>query len=379
MRSTRTIPILLLTVVAGAMLAGGPAVADPYPPGPAPGGVSNPAVTAGESVTFSGSGYNAYEVVTINVSYASMAALRFGPFTPSGGIGTTDNAPNARPLDVQAYAPLPHALTLTTTADASGNWSIAVPLTQAGTATLTAVGNMGHSTTQTVTVLAPAPSPSPSPSASPSVSVAPSASPSVSAAPSASPEPSLSATPSPSAVPSTPPHVSDDTVSDGGKVTFTGSGYNPYEAITITVSYNATAAERLNPFQSRRQTVTANTEAWLTDATEHGRTLDVEAYLPPPRAKALHTNADGNGNFSITVSLTEVGTAALHAVGAVSGHTTDANVTVTANTSSSGSLAVTGDDGETLATVIASGGGALGLGALLVWLAARRRRIRTGA
>jgi hypothetical protein len=155
-RLTRTLPILLLTAVAGLLLAATPASADPYepyPPGPAPGGVSDTTVPDGGKVTFSGSGYSPYEHVVITVSYDTGAALRLDQPTRGFADVTAAYVPaRAGSAAVPAALPLRKA-TLATDADGNGNWSISVALTEAGTATLSAIGNMGHSTIQTLTVL----------------------------------------------------------------------------------------------------------------------------------------------------------------------------------------------------------------------------------
>src|SRR5690242_17100314 len=121
MRLTRTLPILLLTVLVGAVLAGRPAAAEDYPPA-VKGTVSDSTVAPGGTVTFSGSGYTPFEEVVITVE-TSGGTTGAGPLSP----------PEARPQqrsadheayfatgDTLAYFPVPRATEFRTHADASG-------------------------------------------------------------------------------------------------------------------------------------------------------------------------------------------------------------------------------------------------------------------
>jgi hypothetical protein len=106
----RAYRILLLLLASGAaLLTAAPAMAEPYPASPPITTVNQGTVSAGRGVVFSGSGYGAGEAITITVVYAN---------------GET--------------------ATINVVADANGNFSTTVQLTQAGTATLTATGQTTH-------------------------------------------------------------------------------------------------------------------------------------------------------------------------------------------------------------------------------------------
>lgn len=83
----------------------------------------------------------------------------------------------------------------------------------------------------------------------------------------------------------------------GGTVIFSGTGFDPGEAIDVAVSYSAPSGLRSSP---------ARTEMAAT--------------------KRLATTADSTGAFSTPVTLTQVGTATLTATGATSGKTASLTV-----------------------------------------------------
>jgi hypothetical protein len=154
----------LLVFLAGVVGALGVAMvpvaaqADPYPPTTPTADVSSGTVAEDGSVTFSGHA-TPFEVMTITVTY--------GTGGTGGGTGViVSNAAHGTGAVVEAGATatggfvparMPAATTVTVgtvTADASGDWSIVVHLTQSGTATLTATGPISGSVSQTVTVVA---------------------------------------------------------------------------------------------------------------------------------------------------------------------------------------------------------------------------------
>jgi hypothetical protein len=165
----------------------------------------------------------------------------------------------------------------------------------------------------------------------------------------------------------TPPaSVSDGTVEPGGTVTFSGSGFKPFEKISIEVGYSGS--------DSRAAYRTGTTGGFV---------------LAAARRATITTTADGNGNFSIEVPLTEVGTATLTAVGLTSGKTVTSVVEVAPPSDDNGdndkngdndgndsevSLPTTGPAHRPLVISVAGGMGAILIGAALVWISRGRRR-----
>lgn len=91
-------------------------------PAPAPGTVSDNTVAPGATVTFSGSGFNANEAISVTVDYSNTPVVN-----PGSGL-------NGVIILAEVVS------SFTTNADASGNFSTAVTLGEAGTYTLTATG-----------------------------------------------------------------------------------------------------------------------------------------------------------------------------------------------------------------------------------------------
>jgi antitoxin (DNA-binding transcriptional repressor) of toxin-antitoxin stability system len=132
--------------------------------------------------------------------------------------------------------------------------------------------------------------------------------------------------------------VSTGTTTEGGSVTFSGSGFEPGETITITVDGVVVA------------TVTASSD----------------------------------GTFSVRLKLSSVGTANLVATGESSGVTASSTVTVKAKTVSkagsddeSDGLPTTGMSARRMVIAVSVGTAALIVGASLIWLSYVRRRRRT--
>ena len=153
--------------------------------------------------------------------------------------------------------------------------------------------------------------------------------------------------------PAEPPaaEISDGTVSDGGAVTFTGQGFLPGETVSISISYEGSAAAQA----------------------------------------AMSVTADEDGTFSVQLTLSQVGTATLTAVGLMSGVTVTQNVEVLAeedgdsgdnggkggdDTSAGGgsTLPTTGPSGRGLAFGVYGGVGAILIGAGILWFTRARRR-----
>lgn len=116
--------IALAIALVGLFAASTPAMAAPYPPPPSVSVAVNTAfVSAGGTVDFTGSGYSPGELITITVYYRTASGALV-----AGG-------------------------TYTVRADANGNFSLPLELTQNGTAVLTAVGaTSGRTGTLTVQV-----------------------------------------------------------------------------------------------------------------------------------------------------------------------------------------------------------------------------------
>lgn len=121
-----------------------PAVAAVYPAPPAEdsGTVSDGTVAPGEEFTFSGSGFQAGEPVTVTAT-PTTAPQAFGG-------GTTGGAVMSVPTKIVVLAA---TQTFSTTADANGSFALPLSISEPGTYTLTATGAIsGHVVTQSVTV-----------------------------------------------------------------------------------------------------------------------------------------------------------------------------------------------------------------------------------
>ena len=167
-----------------------------------------------------------------------------------------------------------------------------------------------------------------------------------------------------------PASVSDGTVPDGGSVTFSGTGFLPFEKISININYGP-----------------SNSSAGFAQKSVGGFVLAAAAL---PRRAVLTATADAKGTFSITVHLSQVGTATLVATGLTSGRTVTANVKVlgppeddTSGTppgdgtdTSPGddtALPTTGPSGARLLVAVSGGVGLVFLGAAILWYARSRR------
>jgi hypothetical protein len=143
--------------------------------------------------------------------------------------------------------------------------------------------------------------------------------------------------------------ISDATVTDGGVITFSGRGFLPGETVSISISYEGSAAAQA----------------------------------------AMSVTASEDGTFSVQLTLSQVGTATLTAVGLTSGVTVTQMVEVLSesdgdndngddnDTSAGGgsTLPTTGPSGRGLALGIYVGLGAIIAGAgILLFTRARRRR-----
>jgi hypothetical protein len=111
--------------------------------------------------------------------------------------------------------------------------------------------------------------------------------------------------------PAEPPasSISEAEVADGGTVTFRGEGFLPGETIAITINYGGSDS---------------NAAARATA----GRF--VPAAMPLRRQADLTVTASSAGTFSVTLKLTEVGSATLVATGLTSGVTVTQTVEVVA-------------------------------------------------
>ena len=140
MRFHRIVALFAATAAA-VLVMPGIAHAEPYPAGPPASSVSDGVVSDGGTVVFSGKGFDPYEDIRISVSYGSSdsaAADRTG----AGGF-------------YPAAMELARRVTLSTTATAAGTFSISVPLSRVGTATLRATGlSSGVTVAESVKVLA---------------------------------------------------------------------------------------------------------------------------------------------------------------------------------------------------------------------------------
>ncbi|MEQ4518751.1 LPXTG cell wall anchor domain-containing protein [Pseudarthrobacter sp. B907] len=157
--------------------------------------------------------------------------------------------------------------------------------------------------------------------------------------------------------------VSDGTVAPGEAFTFSGSGFTPGEAITVTV------------------TLTGAPQA-LGGSTGGGVSMAVSGKISLPMAtQTFSTKADANGNFALPLTISEAGTYTLTATGQTSGKTVTATVKVSgaavgtslANTGSGAGLANTGADASLLLWTLV-GGGALAAGITSVVVVRRRAK-----
>ncbi|GAA3309948.1 hypothetical protein GCM10017710_05500 [Arthrobacter ramosus] len=170
-----------------------------------------------------------------------------------------------------------------------------------------------------------------------------------------------------------PGTVSSGTVTVGGFVTFSGTGFTPGETITITITFTAAPQGAAAP------------------GTSNGIAMAVPGalHLAPTTVTAV---ANSSGAFSTNVSLSAAGTYQLTAVGATSGHSVTATVVAAgvsgaglANTGGTG-LANTGGTGLANTGVDSSlilwglvGAGALVAGTASVVVARRRAKNETAA
>ncbi|MDQ0031433.1 LPXTG cell wall anchor domain-containing protein [Arthrobacter bambusae] len=165
-----------------------------------------------------------------------------------------------------------------------------------------------------------------------------------------------------------PGTVSSATVTVGGTVVFSGTGFTPGETITITITFTPAPQGAAAP------------------GTSSGIAMGVPGALPlAPTTTQTTAVANSSGGFSTDVTLTAPGTYQLTAEGAISHHTVTATV-VAAGVSTAG-LANTGGTGlaNTGGTGLANTGvdsslilwGVVGAGALVAGTAsvvvARRR------
>jgi hypothetical protein len=176
--------------------------------------------------------------------------------------------------------------------------------------------------------------------------------------------------------PAEPPasSISEAEVADGGTVTFRGEGFLPGETIAITINYGGSDSHA-----AARATA--------------GRF--VPAAMPLRRQADLTVTASSAGTFSVTLKLTEVGSATLVATGLTSGVTVTQTVEVVApsehddgasgggggddeDTTTAGgggnNLPTTGSSGRVLFISLYAGLGAVLVGAALLWLTRSRRR-----
>ena len=129
---------LLVAMFAAVVMAPAAAHAEPYPAETPPASVSDGTVEPGGTVTFSGSGMKPYEEVSIEINYSG-----------------SDSGAAYRPQRASGFVLAAKRLTITTTADGNGNFSVEVPLTQVGTATLVATGLESGTTVTTTVEVAP--------------------------------------------------------------------------------------------------------------------------------------------------------------------------------------------------------------------------------
>jgi LPXTG-motif cell wall-anchored protein len=129
-----------------ALVGAGPAMATtpvPYPAPTADGNVDDGTVAPGQTFNFILTGFGPFESITITIT------LTGAPQAIGGNV--TGGASMAVPVKV--ILPLaPASQTFNVTADANGNVTVPLTLSEEGTYTLTAVGASGKTVTSTVTV-----------------------------------------------------------------------------------------------------------------------------------------------------------------------------------------------------------------------------------
>ena len=142
MRFHRIIGVLV-AVATAVLVAPASAFADPYPAVTPPAAVSDGTVPEGGKVTFSGSGFLPFERISIAITFAGAdSSAAFRPDSAGGFVA--------------AALRLPRQATLVVTADSTGAFSVQVPLSQVGSATLVATGlTSGVTVTAHVEVVAP--------------------------------------------------------------------------------------------------------------------------------------------------------------------------------------------------------------------------------
>jgi len=156
--------------------------------------------------------------------------------------------------------------------------------------------------------------------------------------------------------PATQGTVSSGTITAGGSVQFSGTGFTPGETINITVTQTATAQGAAAPGGG-------------------SVTMAVPGVLPLAPL-TLSTVANASGAFSVTITLNSPGTYVLTAVGATSGHTVTATVVVTAPAAlanTGAGLASTGVDSSLILWGLV-GAGALAAGTASVVVVRRRAK-----
>jgi LPXTG-motif cell wall-anchored protein len=161
--------------------------------------------------------------------------------------------------------------------------------------------------------------------------------------------------------------VSAATVAPGETFTFSGSGFVPGEAVTITVTLARAPQAASGSFSG-------------------GASMAVPAKINLPLApQSFATTADANGIFAFPVSISEAGTYTLTATGA-SGHTVTSSVTVAGATvgngvATSGSASELADTGANSSMLLWSlvGAGALAAGATSVVVVRRRAKAEAAA
>jgi LPXTG-motif cell wall-anchored protein len=114
--------------------------------------------------------------------------------------------------------------------------------------------------------------------------------------------------------------VSSATVTAGGTVEFSGTGFTPGETINITVNQTSTAQGAAAPGAG-------------------SVTMAVAGALPLAPL-SLTAVANSAGAFSVTIQLNSAGTYVLTAVGAISGHTVTATVVAVAALANTGGAAL---------------------------------------
>jgi hypothetical protein len=155
--------------------------------------------------------------------------------------------------------------------------------------------------------------------------------------------------------------VSAGTVVVGGSVVLTGTGFDPGEEIAIEASTSPLAAPQFGTGPEESEPVAMVPVAHTTSLLAGARAQDT-------------VTADGEGSFTVTVTLTEVGRTTITATGLESGLSASVVVVVVA---AADGLPATGSSGWPLLRI---GAAVLGLGVVLVLTAAlwRYRRTRAG-